>query len=270
MKSLARSARRVQEDGGAFLPPVFLALEQAKIRLRSGTATFVAGPPGAMKTGLVLYWVLRLNKPTLFFSADCEPFEIVERSAAAMTGDTMEKVRVNPEAYGEILRENAGNVRFVYEDSPSYEDVEMEVAAYVEVYGAFPEIIVIDNLMNLVGEAEGEWAAHRDHARVIHKLTRITKAALVVLAHMSDDRADPTTPAPRSKLMGKIGALPKVILSLALRETSPGVWTLLVGPVKSRWGPADASGQTYATLFVDPSTNRFYNTRFDMERNVPA
>ena len=265
MKSLARSARRVQEDGGQFLAPVFLPLEQAKIRLRSGTATFVAGPPGAMKTGLVLYWMLRLNRPTIYFSADSEAFEIVERSAAAISGDTVETVRRNPEAYAQQLKDVAGNVRFVYEDSPSYTDVELEIAAYAEVFGAFPEIIVIDNLMNLVGENESEWAAHRDHARVIHRLTRITKAALVVLAHMSDDRTDPSTPAPRSKLMGKVGALPKMILSLAMNGDE-----LRIAAVKSRWSAADASGQNYVTLYVDPSRNRFYASRWDMQNGISA
>ena len=265
MKSLARSAHRVKEDGGSFLEPVFRPLEQAKIRLRSGTATFVAGPPGAMKTGLILYWVLRLNKPTVYFSADSEAFEIVERSAAAISGDTVETVRLNPEAYAEQLRDVAGNVRFVYEDSPSYEDVELEIAAYAEVFGKFPEIIVIDNLMNLVGDNESEWAAHRDHARVIHRLTRITKASLIVLAHMSDDRTDPSTPAPRSKLMGKVGALPKMILSLAMKGDE-----LRIAAVKSRWGPADASGQSYVTLYVTPQTNRFYGSRWALQNDQPA
>lgn len=264
MKSLARSAKRVQEDGGSFLPTILRPLDENKIRARSGTATFVAGPPGAMKTGLVLYLILRMNKPTIYFSADAEDFEIVERAAAAITGDTMDQVRLNPEGYVEALN-TIGNVRFVYEDSPTYEDIELEIAAYAEVYGAMPEVIVIDNLMNMVGENESEWAAHRDHARVIHRLTRITRAAVFVLAHMSDDRTDPTTPAPRSKLMGKVGALPKAIWSLALDGDR-----LLVAPVKNRWGPGDASGHTYATLYVDASRNRLYNSAFDLKQGTPA
>lgn len=264
MKSLARSARRVQEDGGQFLPPVLRPLEEAKIRARSGTATFVAGPPGAMKTGLVLYLVLRWNLPTIYFSADAEDFEVVERAGAALSGHTMDQVRANPDAYVESLK-TVDNVRFVYEDSPTYEDVELEIAAYAEVYGEFPKVIVIDNLMNLVGENESEWASHRDHARVIHRLTRITKAALFVLAHMSDDRIDPTTPAPRSKLMGKVGALPKAIWSLALDGDR-----LKVAPVKNRWGPGDASGNTYATVFVDPARNRLFQSQYDMKQGVPA
>lgn len=264
MKSLARSARAVKDQGGEFLPVIFRPLEQAKIRARMGTATFVAGPPGAMKTALVLYYVLRLNKPTLYFSADAEDFEVVERAAAAISGDTMDEVQGNPEKYaGELAK--AGNVKFVYEDSPSYLDVELEVAAYAEIFGTFPEVIVIDNFMNLVGEDENEWAGMRTSARVVHKLTRITKAAVFVLHHMSDDRNDPTTPAPRSKLQGKVGQLPKAIWSLALAGDE-----LRVAPAKNRWGPADASGQTYVTLYVDPSRNRVFNSKWDLQNGVIA
>lgn len=263
MKSFARAIKE-EESQGQFLPPVLRPLDEMKMRTRLGTATFVAGPPGAFKTGFILYMVLRWNLPTVYFSADSEPFEMFERAAAAITGDTMEEVRSHPADYVEALRV-ANNVRLVYEDSPTYKDVELEIAAYAEVYGEFPKIIVIDNLMNLTGETEDEWGAHRDHARVIHRLTRITKAALFVLAHMSDDRPDPSKPAPRSKLMGKVGALPKAIWSLALNDNQ-----LLVAPVKNRWGPGDASGSTFATVYADPARNRLYNSHHDMQQGVPA
>lgn len=264
MRSLARSVRRVGETGGEFLAPVFLPLETMKMKARMGTVTFIAGPPGAYKTGFVLYWVLRLNRPTLFFSADGEEFEMAERSAAIVTGDTMETVRRNFSDYEEPLSK-LSSVRFIYNDSPTYTDLELEVAAYAEVYGQFPEIIVIDNLMNVTGDEENEWAAMRTSARVIHRLTRITKAAVLVLHHMADDRTDPTTPAPRKSLQGKVGQLPKAIFSLALDGNQ-----LKLAPVKLRWGPGDASGQTYATLYVDGSTNRIFNSYNDMTRGVPA
>lgn len=230
-----------------------------------GTVTFVAGPPGAFKTGFMLYWALRLNRPTLYFSADAEPFEIAERSVAAMSGDTIEQVRATGlDKYGELLAET-NSIRFVYEDSPTYSDLELEIAAYAEVFGQFPEIIIIDNLMNLVGEQENEWSSMRDSARVVHRLTRITKAALFCLHHMADDRTDPTTPAPRSKLQGKIGQLPKAILSLALADNE-----LRIAGVKNRWGSSDASGATYVTLYVDASRNRIHNSKYDLLNGNPA
>lgn len=263
MQSLSRIAQRPQETG-AFLAPVFLPLENAGIRLREGTVTFIAGVAGAMKTGLTLYWVGRLGRPTLYFSADSEPFEMVERAAAMVTGDQMFQVRANPAHYAEVL-DNLP-IRMVFEDSPSYRDLELEVAAYAEVHGRFPEVLVIDNLLNLVGENEDEWGAHRDHARVIHRITRITKATVLVLAHMGEDKVDPSqNPQPRTKLQGKVSQLPKLILSLAFDGQR-----LKIAPVKNRFGPADASGHTYVELHVDPSRNQFFNSAADMLAGRPA
>jgi hypothetical protein len=262
VRTLGRAARR-PADSGTFLPDIFPKFAEAGMRLREGTATILAGPPGSMKTALALYWVGRLNRPTLYFSADSEDFEVVERVAAMMSGDTVTQVRANPEKYAEGL--DALNLRLTFEDSPSYKDVELEVAAYAEVHGHWPEVIVIDNVMNLVGENESEWAAHRDHMRVVHRLTRITKACVLVLAHVSDDRSDTTTPAPRSKLMGKIGALPKLIISLAFDGEH-----LRAAPVKSRWGRADPSGQSYEQLWVDPQRFQMFNSRDDFLNGRPA
>lgn len=262
MRTLGRAARR-PADNGTFLQTIFLPFEQAGIRLREGTANIIAGPPGSMKTALALYWVGRLNLPTLYLSADSEDFEVVERVAAMMSGDTVKEVQANPSKYAEAL--DSLNLRFTFEDSPTYKDVELDVAAYAEVHGDWPKVIVIDNLMNLTGENESEWAAHRDHMRVIHRLTRVTKATLLVLAHMSDDRNDTSTPAPRNKLMGKVGALPKTILSLGFDGQR-----LNVAAVKNRWGPADASGQDYVSLFVDPARFQMFNTLTDFQNGRPA
>lgn len=261
MQTLTSVARRPQEAGEP-LRPVFFALEQRGIRARRGTATYIAGPPGGYKTGLALAWVLKLNRPTLYFSADSEPFEMVERSAAILSGDSTERVRQSPADYAGVLADLP--IRMVFEDSPSYDDVVQELAAYAEVFGHFPEIIVIDNMLNLTGDKDDEWAAHRDHARVIHRITRVTKAAVFVLAHMADDKTDPSgAPQPRSKLQGKVSHLPKLILSLAFDGEQ-----LKTAAVKNRFGPADPSGQEYVSMYVNPSTGRVYNTRAEMVGDV--
>lgn len=265
MRTLAHSARRVKHNhGGEFLQAVFRPLEEAKIRARMGTATMLVGPPGAFKTGFAVYYFLRLNLPTLYFSADAEDFETVERAAAAVCGVTMDEVRRDYERYAGEL-EMFDNVRWAYDDAPSYEDVELETAAYAETFGEFPKVIVIDNLMNISGEQENEWASMRDSMRVIHRLTRITGAAVFILHHAADDRVDPTTPAPRKSLQGKVSQLPKAIWSIALAGDE-----LRVAAVKSRWCKADPSGQTYVTLYVDAGSNRIFNSRFDLQQGRSA
>lgn len=265
MRTLAHSARRAKSsNSGAFLSPVFRPLEDAKIRARLGTATMIVGPPGAFKTGFAMYYFLRLNLPTIYMSADAEDFETVERAGAAVTGVSMDEVRRDYDKYALEL-EQFDNIRWVYEDAPSYTDLEMEVCAFAEVFGEFPKVIVIDNLMNLTGEQENEWASMRDSMRVIHRLTRITRAAVFILHHAADDRTDPSLPAPRKSLQGKVSQLPKAIWSVALHGDE-----LRVAAVKSRWGPADPTGQTYATLYADPNSNRLFQSRYDMQNGRPA
>ena len=118
MRTLGRSLRKNADAGGAFLPDVFRPMADAKIKARMGTATFVAGPPGAMKTGFTLYYLMRLGLPTLYLSADAEDFEMDERAAAAVSGDPMDEVRRNPERYRDLVTENAGQIRLVLDERP--------------------------------------------------------------------------------------------------------------------------------------------------------
>lgn len=265
MRTLAHSARRAARDhGGAFLPTVFQPLEARGIRARLGTATIIMGPPGAFKTGFAMYYTMRLGLPTLYWSADAEDFETVERAAAAITGCTMREVAQDYQRFEDELAQ-LNHMRFVYGDSPTYDDLALDLAAYHEMHGAWPKVLVIDNLMNVTGENENEWASMRDTAKVIHKLTRITGAAVFVLHHASDDRTDPSTPAPRKSLQGKISQLPKAIWSLALAGDE-----LRLCAVKSRWSQADPSGQDYVTLYADPSRSRLYNNRAALAAGIPA
>ena len=148
------------------------------------------------------------------------------------------------------------NVRFTYGDSPTYDDLVLDLAAYHETFGDWPKVLVIDNLMNVTGDNENEWASMRDTAKVIHKLTRITGAAVIVLHHAADDRTDPSTPAPHKSSQGKVAQLPKAIWSLALAGDE-----LRVAPVKNRWGRADPTGNTFVSLHADPARRRIYNDR---------
>lgn len=263
MRTLGHAARK-RRDTGAFLPDIFQPLANAGIRLREGGVSVIAGTPGSMKTGLTLYWVGRLGIPAFYWSADSEDFEIVERMAAAKTGATMLEVRSNPEKFAAELDDIP--IRFSFEDSPTYNDLALDLGAYAEVMGEWPRIIVLDNLLNLVGETEDEWSSHREHMRVVHKLARITKASILVLAHMGEDKVDPSgKPAPRTKLQGKVSHLPKVILSLAFDGQR-----LKVAAVKNRFGPASPSGENYVELWCDPTRNQFFNSQTDWQAGRPA
>lgn len=231
-----------------------------------------AGTPGSMKTFMVLFLLAKMGLPALFFSADTDAKTITKRAAAMLTGDSQEAVesalRTNGGAsyYAEHL-ESLNKIRWVFESDPTYRDLELETLAFAEVHGKYPEIIVVDNLMNVVGESEDEWGSMRETTKAFKRLVRFTDAALFVLHHMAERKTDNTMPSPRSDLQGKVSQLPEVILSLAF----DGVSELRVAPVKNRFGPADASARTHVvTLFVRPENGQFYTSAYARAQGIPA
>lgn len=255
-------------QAGEPLPTVFTPFDQHKIKPRKGATTVVAAQPGAGKSLVVAYWVARMGLPTLYFSADTDETTAMERAAAMVTGDTQDTVRAavrrgDGGPYVQALS-SLSNLRWVFESDPTYRDLELETAAFAEAYGGFPEVIVVDNLMNVVAENDNEWGGMRDHTRAMKRLCRITGAAVFVLHHMSEERNE-SEPLARAKVQGKVNQIPEMILSLALDGPQ-----LKVACVKNRWGPADPSGQTYVSIFVDLERVQFYASRQAMQMGQPA
>ena len=244
----------------------FRTLEEFGIKPRLGTVCMIAAVPGAMKSMLALYWTARMNLPTLFFSADTDAYESTKRAAAMVSGDTQAVVEQNlntgnADKYFDIL--NTLNLRWVFETDPTYLDLELETAAFAEAHGDFPKIIVIDNLMNVVGSNENEFASMRDTTKALKRLVRITDAAVFVLHHMQETEKDTSKPPARNRLQGKVSQLPEIILSIARNGDE-----MRISPVKNRFGPGDASGEKYVSLYADATRCRFYESKYAMEQGI--
>ena len=236
------------------LPDVWEDLNKfEKIRFRRGQVCMVAAAPNAGKSMFALIYALRAKVPTLFFSADTDTPTVMIRVASAMSGHTQETVEANlnkdPNYYNEDLQ-GMTHIQWVFESSPSLDDIELEVKAYVELYGIPPELIVIDNLMNVVAEHENEWAGLRQIMMELHDLARKTQACVMVLHHVSEqgEYGDTTTPPARRSIHGKVSQLPSLILTLGY---SPTEGILRVAPVKNRFGPMYANADKHVTLAVN-------------------
>ena len=125
----------------------------------------VAAAPNAGKSMFALVYAIQAKIPTLFFSADTDIATVSLRVAAAQSRHdqvTVEQAfQESNKRYDKYLRE-ASHIQWVFDSSPNLDDIESEVKAYVELYGIYPELIVIDNLMNVVAEHDNEWAGLRD------------------------------------------------------------------------------------------------------------
>jgi hypothetical protein len=96
-------------------------------------------------------------------------------------------------------------------------------------------------------------------------MAREYESAFVVLHHVSENEkmSKPNYPAPRKALMGKVSALPELVLSVALDGIANAY---RVAVVKNRHGKADPTAENYVTLSVEPSHMSLYNSPAELQR----
>ena len=237
------------------LPDVWKDLALKQIKFRRGQVCMVAAAPNAGKSMFALIYAVKAKVPTLFFSADTDTATVMMRAASHLSGHSQLLVEGNlnsNRAYYDKHLDNMSNIQFVFDSSPSLDDIELEIKAYVELFGIPPELIVIDNLMNVVAESDNEWAGLRAIMVDFHDMARKTEACVMVLHHVSEqsEYGKTTFPPARRAIHGKVSQLPALILTLGF---DPLDATLKVAPVKNRFGPHTADGSDFATLFVNYS-----------------
>lgn len=235
------------------LPVVWRALDNNQIKFRRGQVCMVAAAPNAGKSMFSLIYAIKAKVPTLFFSADTDTTTAMIRSAAHLSSHTQLTVEKNITSranYYDNYLDGMSHIQWVFDSSPSLDDIEMEIKAYVELYGVAPELIVIDNLMNVAAETDNEWAGLRAIMMEFHDMARKTEACVLVLHHVSEqsEYGSTTMPPARRSIHGKVSQLPAIILTLGY---DPGNKILRIAPVKNRFGPHTADASQFATLFVD-------------------
>jgi hypothetical protein len=249
MFSLIQS-KRVRGNAGDPLPTVFKTLEQAGVVFRLGQLVLVAAGPGTGKSAFTLTLTLKSKAPALYFSADSDAYEQLTRAICVLTGYSVETSRkaVLADDLGAIEPALAGvPVRFNYDASPTLDTIENGVANYVQLYGDYPQLIVVDNVTNVMIEsAEGERGSQRleDLMQYLHDMARKTGACVVGLHHVTGGYNDADKPIPLSGVKDQIGRVPEMILTLF----KPSESILGVSPVKNRGGKPDPSGKNFAEL----------------------
>ena len=235
------------------LPDVWASLKAKEIKFRRGQVCMVAAAPNAGKSMFALIYAIRAQVPTLFFSADTDTTTVMMRAAAHISGHSQVTVEANLATnthYYDQHFEKFGHIKWVFDSSPSIDDLELEIRAYVELFGQPPELIVIDNLMNVTAETDNEWAGLRAIMMELHDMARKTEACVLVLHHVSEqsEYGSPTNPPHRRAIHGKVSQLPALILTLGY---DPAQATLRVAAVKNRFGPHTADASDWVALFVN-------------------
>ena len=227
-----------------------------KFRFRQSEITLIASQPNSWKSGFALWLASQFNVPTLYFCADSSAWTASTRLVAAYTGEPIASVakglrEVGEGYYEDILADSP--IRFCFDPNPTSDTIREELDAWVEMFDTYPQLIVVDNLMDVVGAGDNEFAAYKDVLLGLKTIARATEASIIVLHHMTEASTDPYVPAPRKALMGKVAQTPENVLSVAMDE---GEEQFLVSVVKHRSGPKDAQGKRYVTFRVHPDRNQ--------------
>jgi replicative DNA helicase len=235
------------------LPTVWKDLEKRDIKFRRGQVCMVAAAPNAGKSMFALVYAIQSKVPTLFFSADTDVATVMLRATAHVSGHTQQTVEkqmsFNPNAYSNNL-EDISHIQWVFDSSPNLDDIEDEIKAYIELYGVAPQLIVVDNLMNVVAESDNEWAGLRQIMMELHDMARTTEACVLVLHHVSEqtEYGNMSDPPHRRAIHGKVSQLPALILTLGYDPINNN---LRVAAVKNRFGKHQADGKDPVPLFVN-------------------
>ncbi|MGW2539331.1 AAA family ATPase [Kitasatospora sp. MBT66] len=263
MYSLTQSVD-IRGAAGEPIPTPYKGLERLEVEFLRGTFSLGVAGPGTGKSLFALNLALYGNIPALYFSADSGAATQVSRATSIITGaDSKEVKRRLLENdfgdYAEVLGERWW-VRFVYEARPTLADLETTIAAYFEVFGCYPHLIVIDNITNIdVGGAESAESftfGLEALCEYLAEMARETRSHVLALHHVTGEHSDGMNPIPLSGVKGKIGRVPSLILTIFKEIDGMDGRVLHVSVVKNREGFEDSSGNTFASFELNQSNLR--------------
>lgn len=221
-------------------------------KIRRGQLVMVAGIPKAGKSTFTMWLTHRLNLPTLYLSADMDQYDASVAVAAMATGHTKDAIgEAMASGNGDYYREEVGNspIVFAFDSTPSLEDLVAELDAYVEVWDAWPDVVVVDNLLNVQDSIE--YGGKMNILSELHSLAHSTGCTVFVLHHaLISGVKDVTKPPSEKDIDSKVTHFPELVLTVALNQVDE---LFSIACVCQRNGKADATGKTFITLAADPA-----------------
>lgn len=240
------------------LPETFPSWTERGMRVRRASVHMWSGASGSFKTTVMLNAILNMKVPTLVFSTDSDETTVASRLLAILsrTPTSITESWLRPasphltKAVG--LLESIDFLRWDFQPSPSLDEVWLGVYAYATMEGQWPEQIVIDIASDVGHDTGDEWSSTRDLLRQAKVMARETRAAVHLLHHTTDSFV-PTAarPVPGTReVMGKPSKIPVLMVNFAVGDDGE----IKVACVKNRHAKADATGETWFRMQVDPAT----------------
>jgi KaiC/GvpD/RAD55 family RecA-like ATPase len=227
---------------------VFKQLDDIGAKIRRGQVTLIGAAPGGGKSALATTLALYSQAPTVYFSADSDKATFGSRimaSALEIHLSEAEELLLtkNEEALAKLDR-LTDHMWVNFDPSPSPKDIDEEIDCFTYIYGDYPHLVVVDNLMDVSLYGSDERMGHDAIIDFCRQLARRTGAAVLILCHVTGPYTDGTEVIPRSGLMNKIDKRPRLILTLHRYDING----LGVSVVKNSNGPAEADGSMMVVI----------------------
>lgn len=232
---------------------------------RRGQTAMIAADPNNGKSPLALWhcvnWVRHHGLRVLYFSADTDEYTTWKRAGMAVTGQPKSSVELMPKSQvSTALAGLGGRLSFSFETDPTYQHLMEEVVAFFELWGDYPDVVVIDNLMDVIGENEDEYGGLRDHTKAFKRLARATDSLVLILHHCNEEdqskRKGGIRPPARGRITGKVSQKAELVITIAYDGQQR---LMMLAPVKVRDGTPDDTGETYHVIRSDPERMQFYD-----------
>lgn len=228
---------------------MFPSLRQLDVELHRGELHILAAAPGGFKTGLAMQLVLRSEVPALYLLMDSNEASMTKRVLQAYNGWTKEEAG---DSWSSGLAQGSFDkidwVRWDFPNSPDMVEIRDRVWAFGEVFGEFPQLIVVDNIMDVVEDQSA--AAYSEAEQALSALARAANCAVLALSHVGGMHEGSRDPIPLGGVMYKATKKASLVMTV-----TPVVWPsdmLRVAIVKNRHGQTDAAGiEVAAKLRVD-------------------
>lgn len=222
----------------------------------------LAGPPGSFKSTFALNLAVRWAAEglrILYVSADSDQFTVAKRCAGIITGDHMATIEgtLRQGAYANALSQLS---RVHWEFKPlQVRAIDDRVVAIDNMHGAKPDVIFVDNLMNMV-ESPTDYPGQMTMVRDLDEMARGASAHICILHHTQEHtqkKQKAFTPQPIWEIQGKVNQFPRLILTFGAAVEQEYEWGhLMVANVKNTNGPSDRSGNTYADFNINTANAR--------------
>lgn len=228
MYSAHRFGDRVGNIGQA-LPHPYKCLETNRATFRRGATSLIAGTPGSFKTvvglNLLEKWAGHGIR-SLYFAADSDEVTVVNRLSGIITGTNVETVErrmmegKRQEFENALRNKLARRAEFEYEQM-DFEDVVRHTKSYEAVYGAYPDVLFIDNLIDFV-DSPTDYGGMLEFIRDMDGLSKETRSHVCILHHAklrdnkadSEDSKDPMQPPADWEVQGRITQLSRLVLTI--------------------------------------------------------